>query len=92
MMGLLKRLVGPRAVERRRVAKLAKQSRPLAYRNARDLAGAVGPDAIAEEYEAPPGSSPEEIAQVYARACYHDETWKVARDGALDGFSDFGAR
>jgi hypothetical protein len=80
----------PRKIrERRRIAKLARQARPRAFQDARDLCGAVGPERIAEEYEVPAGSTAAKIAAVYAEASYRKQARKAAEEGALAGFEDF---
>lgn len=75
-------------------------TRPHAYRNARDLAAAVGPEAIAAEYGLgtwrqrgdndvwEPGTD-EEIAAGYAEICAIDEARDHARRGALEGFEEW---
>ncbi|HSC20791.1 MAG TPA: hypothetical protein VLC07_03595 [Solirubrobacterales bacterium] len=90
------RFFAPRLSERLRLWRKARETRALAYREARELCAVAGPWAVACSYvgarvrEGQGRSlSLRRIAEAYARAAHRPEVFEAARDGALAGFEDF---
>lgn len=85
----------PRKIrERRHIARLAKQARANAHRDAFDLCSTVGPAAISEEYDIAttdgvPVFDTDVVARRYAEQAYVKQVWDSATSGAKDGFEQY---